>query len=73
MDKSVLPTGYRFMGDGIVYDKVWDETSEELVFYSSSGHNSEIFEECAKSNMRLPNFLTLITNLSYEHPTTTAF
>lgn len=46
LDEPGLPTGYRIMGDGIVYDKVWDETAEEIVSYSSSGDDSDIFEDC---------------------------
>ncbi len=30
------------MGDGIVYDEVWDETAEVL----TSGDDSDIFEDC---------------------------
>ena len=28
VDKGDLPTGYKAVGDGIVYNKVWDETAE---------------------------------------------
>lgn len=42
VDESILPTGYKIMGDGIVYDEVWDETAEVL----TSGDDSDIFEDC---------------------------
>ena len=28
MDKVDLPTGYKSVGDGIVYNKEWDKTAE---------------------------------------------
>ncbi len=28
MDKQDLPTGYKSVGDGIVYNEEWDETAE---------------------------------------------
>ena len=34
------------MGDGMVYDEVWDETTEELVSNPSSGDESGNFEDC---------------------------
>lgn len=49
------------MGDGIVYNDVWDETAKELVSNPSNGDGSDIFA---------PNFLMLVTDLSYEHPPT---
>lgn len=42
MDESILPTGYKIMGDGIVYNEVWDETAEVL----TSGDDRDIFEDC---------------------------
>ena len=38
-------TGFKIMGDGIVYEEVWDETAEELVSYSNNGGESDIFED----------------------------
>lgn len=32
----LLSTGYRMMGDWIVYDVAWDETVEELVSNSTN-------------------------------------
>ena len=46
MDNVLTSTGYKIMGDGIVYDEVWDETAEELVSYSNSGDESDIFGDC---------------------------
>ena len=31
VDKGGLPIGYKSLGNGIVYDKAWDETAELLV------------------------------------------
>ena len=30
-DSGSLPTDYKSIGDGIVYDEVWDETAELLI------------------------------------------
>ena len=31
VDDGSLPTGYKSVGDGIVYDEAWDETAELLI------------------------------------------
>ena len=31
VDHGGLPTGYKSVGDGIVYDQAWDETAELLI------------------------------------------
>lgn len=38
------------MGDGIVYDKVWDEASKELVPNPSNGDGTDIFGDCQSKN-----------------------
>lgn len=34
------------MGDGIVYNEVWDKTAEQLVPNPSCGDESDVFEDC---------------------------
>lgn len=64
MDKTVLSTVYRAMGDRTVYDKAWDETEEVLLSTLST------VEDCEFKKIEIaPDFL----NSSYEHPPTTAF
>ena len=31
VDDGSLPTGYKSVGDGIVYDEAWDKTAELLI------------------------------------------
>lgn len=40
--------GHKIIGDGIVYDKVWDETAEKVVSSLNSGDEGDIFEEYEK-------------------------
>ena len=37
VDKGSLPTSYKFLGNGIVYDKAWDETAELFVIDEVKG------------------------------------
>ena len=47
LDKTVLLTGYRIIGDGIVvYVEAWDEIAEELISNPSGGDESDIFQAC---------------------------
>lgn len=44
------------MGDWVVYDEAWDQTVEELVSNSSSGDESDIFEDCESKNRDSSHF-----------------
>jgi len=37
VEKGSLPTGYKFLGNGIVYDEAWDETAELLNIDEAEG------------------------------------
>ena len=45
VDKTVLLTGYRIIGDGIVvYVEAWDEIAKELISNPSGGDESDVFQ-----------------------------
>lgn len=46
VDKKGSPTGYRIIGEEIVYDEVRDKTAKELVSNPNSGYESDIPENC---------------------------
>lgn len=46
VDKKGSLTGYRIIGDEIVYDEVRDKTAKELVSNPNSGYESDIPENC---------------------------
>lgn len=53
VDKTVLPTDYNNIGDGIVYDEAWMRLQRNFVSKPTSGDESGIVEQ-------------KMTDLSYE-------